>query len=372
MNDRAGAWASMNRSYEIQNRLFQKSPNDLSQRGTMVRTVRLMGFLAQDDGDLAHADALGLQAWELGQPIVAAGPDNEGFPTVISVAWDLANNRGGNGGLWNFADPVAALSWLDRMHELAIVLRPSNRALAAKQLDREALTRAVVLQQLGRIEESRALYQESLRLSRDEAAHSLIETEHQLVCRYLYADFLLSIHEFSAAAAMAPPIPPPLAPKENNRAERSQRADILGQHARIDLSSGHGAAGRREMQESLDTFESLYRGDPNDPTSMGELAFTCFDLAQEASIDPALRRRLYNRAIELTAPFELAHPEVLSATMLIAKANLGLARLETQSKPRRGHAQAAANGFLKILAAHPVQPEANRLLPQAKSLLATN
>jgi tetratricopeptide (TPR) repeat protein len=338
----------------------------------MVRTVRLMGFLAQDDGNLSRADTLGLQAWDLGQPIVAAGPGTAGFQTVISVAWDLANNRGGNGGLWNFADPVAALSWLDRMHQLAIVFAPSNRALAAKQLDREALTRAVVLEQLGRIEESRALYKESLRLSREEAVHTVVETEHQLVCRYLYADFLLSIHEVRAAAAMAPPTPPPMAQKDNNRSELSQRADMLGQHARIDLESGHGASGKREMRESLDAFESLYRGDPNDPTSLGELAFTCFDLAQEAGIDPVLRRRLYKRAIELTAPFELAHPEVLSATMLLAKANLGLARLEKQSAPRLGYSQAAANGFLKILAAHPVQPEADRLLTQAKSLLQKN
>ena len=372
MNDRAGAWLSMNRSYEIQNRLFEKHPNDLAQRGTMVRTVRLMGFLAQDDGDLSRADKLGLQAWELGQPIVAAGPDKEGFTTVVSIAWDLANNRGGNGGLWNFADPVAALGWLDRMHALAIALKSANRPLAAKQLDREALTRAVVLGLLGRTEESRALYTESLRLSREEAAHSLVETEHQLVCHYLYADFLLSIHDVRAASAMAPPVPPPLAPKDNNRSEVSQRADIVGQRARIDLEGGHKAAGEREMRESLDTFESLYRTDPADPTSMGELAFTCFDLAEEGTLDPVTRRRLYKRAIELTAPFEMAHPEVLSATMLIAKANLGLARLESQRAVQRGFLQSAASGFLKIVSAHPVQPEADRLLTQTKSLLATH
>jgi non-specific serine/threonine protein kinase/serine/threonine-protein kinase len=370
MNDRAGAWVSMNRGYEIQERLFEKTPNDLTQRGNLVKTTRLMGFLAQDDGDLAHADRLALQAWTLGQPIVAAGPEHKDFKTMTSIAWDLANNRGGNGGLWNLADPVAALGWLDRMHEMAMALRTSDRPAAAKLLDREAASRAGVLQQLGRDEESGALYKESLRLSRDEAAHSLVETEHQLVCRYLYADYLLTIHDWRAAAATAPPVPPPLVPMDNNRAERSQRADILGQHARIDLVSGRFATGRREMQESLAIFEELYRTDPKDPTSMAELAYSDFDLAEEANLDSAARQLLYNRAIELTVPFERAHPEVLSATMLIAKANLSLAQMEGQPARRRAHAEVAEAGFKKILASHPLQPEANKLLTKVKLLLA--
>jgi tetratricopeptide (TPR) repeat protein len=366
MNDRAGAWVSMNRGYEIQERLFEKTPNDLTQRGNLVKTTRLMGFLAQDDGDLAHADRLALQAWKLGKPIVAAGPGNKDFKTMTSIAWDLANNRGGNGGLWNLADPVAALGWLDRMHEMAMALKTSDRPAAAKLLDREALARAGVLQQLGRDEESGALYKESLRLSRDEATASLAETEHQLVCRYLYADYLLAVHDGRAAAATAPPVPPPLIPKDNNRAERSQRADILGQHARIDLVSGRVATGKREMQESLGIFEELYRTDPKDPTSMGELAYSDFDLAEEPSLDSATRQHLYNRAIELTAPFERAHPEALSATMLIAKANLGLARIESQPARRRTYFEAAEAGLNKILTAHPGQPEADRLMAKVK------
>ncbi len=118
----------MNRGYEIQERLFERTPNDLTQRGNLVKTTRLMGFLAQDDGDLARADKLALQAWTLGEPIVAAGPANKDFRTMTSIAWDLANNRGGNGGFWNLADPVAALGWLDRMGEMAMALpRTSDR-----------------------------------------------------------------------------------------------------------------------------------------------------------------------------------------------------------------------------------------------------
>jgi hypothetical protein len=285
---------------------------------------------------------------------------------MTSIAWDLANNRGGNGGLWNLADPVAALGWLDRMHEMAMALRTTDRPAGAKLLDREAASRAGVLQQLGRDKESGALYKESLRLSLDEAAHSLTETQHQLVCRYLYADYLLSIHDGRAAAAMSPPVPPALVAKENNRAERSQRADMLAQHARIDLVTGHIETGRREMQESLAVFEDLYSSDPNDPTSMGELAYSDFDLAEEPTLESVERQRLYSRAIELTAPFERAHPEALSATMLFAKANLGLSRLEKQPVRKRFYDEAAEVELKKIVAAHPDQPEADRLLAKMK------
>jgi tetratricopeptide (TPR) repeat protein len=367
MNDRAGAWVSMNRSSEIQKRLFDKNPDDLAQRGNLLRTIRLMGVLAQDDGDLTRADGLSLEAWTLGQPIIAAGPGNPAFKSMASTAWDMANNRGGNGGNWNFADPVAALGWLDRMHELAMKLQASDRKAAARLLNREAVTRAGVMQQLDRLDEADASYKEALQFSH-EAGNSLVESQAQFVIRYLYADYLLSIHRVRDAAATAPPVPPPLKPKEDNRAERSQRADVLAQHARIDLESGRVTTGTHEMQESLSTFEELYRSDPKDPTSMGELAYSAFALADEQALAPATRQRLYKRTIELVLPFERAHPELLSATMLIAKANLALARIETQPAPRRAYAEAAAAGFQKILAAHPAQPEAALLLTPARTL----
>jgi hypothetical protein len=86
------------------------------------------------------------------------------------------------------------------------------------------------------------------------------------------------------------------------------------------------------------------------------------------------RKRLYLRVIQVTSPFEKKHPEVLSATMLIAKANLGLAQLMKASggpEWRSTYAQPAADGFSRILAAHPSQPEASRLQAQAQALLAS-
>jgi hypothetical protein len=86
------------------------------------------------------------------------------------------------------------------------------------------------------------------------------------------------------------------------------------------------------------------------------------------------RKRLYLRVIQVTSPFEKKHPEVLSATMLIAKANLGLAQLTKASagpEQRSTYARQAADGFSRILAAHPSQPEASRLEAQAQALLGS-
>jgi len=378
MNDRIGAWASMNRAYDIQKALFEKSPGDLSRRGVLLRTLFLMSYLATDDGDVAQADKLAMQAWELGQPIVAAGPRSPRFSTMISVAWVLANNRAGNGGSWCFADPTAALPWLDRMHGLIVSYRDSLQGSAPSgtapndYMEREAIARADVLRQLGSKEEARGQFQEALRISRGATSRTLVESEVQLVIRYNFADFLLGLHEVAAAEAMAPPLPPPLPLSDTDRSEISQRADMLGQRSRIGLQSGRTHTGRAMMDEALKSFEALYRGDSNDATSMGELAFTSFDLAEEPALDTATRRRLYARVIEVTSPFEKMHPEVLSAAMLIAKANLGLAQLagETHANgERRANASLAADGFSRILAAHPVQPEASRLLAQSQLLI---
>jgi len=379
MNDRAGAWESMNRAYAIQQGIFNKHPGDLVRRGNLLRTTFLMSFLAMDDGNIARADQLAQQAWELGQPIVAAGPTAPRYPTMISVAWDLANNRGGNSGSWCFADPLAALPWLDKMHVLIVAYKdslqgkPTSGTEPADFLEREAITRAGVFRQMGRKEDARAQFQEAFRLSKGDTTRNLVETEVQMVIRYNYADFLLGEHELKAAEAMAPALPPALPLSDSNRSEISQRADMLGQRARIDLENGKVIAGKQMMEEALKTFDALYRADPNDATSMGELVFTSFDLAEEAAVDPATRTRLYLRVIEVTNPFEKLHPEVLSATMLIEKANLGLAQLPSvpgSTRDRTAYAQAAADGFSRVAAAHSPQPEASLLLAKAQSLLS--
>jgi non-specific serine/threonine protein kinase/serine/threonine-protein kinase len=380
MNDRVGAWESMNRAHAIQQGLFDKHPGDLARRGFLLRTTFLMSFLATDDGDIARADQLGQESWELGQPIVAAGPKSPRYSTMISVAWDLANNRGGNGGEWNFADPLAALPWLDKMHRLILSYKDSlqgkapNGTAPADYLEREAIARAGVFFQLGRKEDARDQFKQALQLSQGDTSRTLVESQVQLVIRYSFADFLLNTHDVKAAEAMAPPLPPPLPLSDSNRSEISQRADMLGQRARINLRTGRLSAGKHMMDEALNTFEKLYRGDPNDATSMGELAYTSFDLAEEQTLDPVTRKRLYLRVIQVTSPFEKKHPEVLSATMLIAKANLGLAQLMKASggpEWRSTYAQPAADGFSRILAAHPSQPEASRLQAQAQALLAS-
>ena len=374
MNDRAGAWASIGRSYAIEERLFNRNPADLKQRGLLLKTVRLMGFLAGADGDLRLSEELEQQAWQLGQPIIAAGPSQPRFQTMISVAWDLANNRGGNGGSPSFADPVGALPWLDQMHRLTLIFRnadPSNAARktdVAEYLEREAVTRGGVLMQLGRFDEAGVQFAESVRLAQEEVSQNLVESEAQLVQRFNYADFLLKTHQPRAAQAMSPPLPAPLPLTASDHSEISQRADVLGQEARIDLQSGRLAVGRIKMQEALRDFEAIYQADPSDATSSEELASTCMDIAGEAALDRQTRQQLYGRAIQLMVPFVQKHPEALSVTLDMAKAHLGLASLAAPAD-RHKQAQMAWDGATAVLAAHPLQPDASGVQAAAQDLL---
>ncbi len=372
MSDRAGAWKSMQHAYEIQQRLVDHDPDNLKRRGFLVVNLRLMSFLAAAEGDIERSEALSQKALAQAQPILAAGPLAPRYLTVSSVMWDLSNNRAGNGGSWNFGDPQAALPWLDRMHDLVLRYQkagendPKMKQGALQQLHRESMSRATVYRELDRNEEARAQYENALHEWSANPTHTLTETQSLRVIHYNYADFLLSVNEPKAAAAMAPPLPE--AASHEAGADRSQmrdEADILGLLARIDLRNGRLSKSRAKMERSLSTYEALYREDPNEITSTEELSSTCFDLAEETSLDAATRRRLYLRAMEVGEPYLQRHPSVFSVLVERSKAASGLASLARSAHnpaEQQRWADEAVKGFHAVLAAHPDNPAVRRML----------
>jgi non-specific serine/threonine protein kinase/serine/threonine-protein kinase len=378
MNDRAGAGDSMNRSYVIQKRLFDQHPGDMKQRFLLLRTLRRMGFLAVDSGDLLRSEQLEQQAWELGQPIAAAGPSTRGYATMIAIAWDMANLHAGNGGSWSLADPVGTQPWVDRMNVLlraytaASANNPAKRADAVGLRERAELTEAEIARQMQQPEQARAHFAESVRLGSDGIEGTLVEQEAAMVSRYSFAEFLLGLRETAQAAKLSPDVPPAMKLTDANHSEVAQRADILAQKARIDLQSGRLAMGRSKMDEALTDFEAIYRLDSEDFTNLGELYSSCIDFASEPILPREERRRLYQRAIDLIEPFARKHPAALSLLVDESKARIGLARLAQDAgdhTAQRQHALLAQQMLQSVLAAHPVQPEAAMLLTQAQGLL---
>ena len=83
------------------------------------------------------------------------------------------------------------------------------------------------------------------------------------------------------------------------------------------------------------------------------------------ALDTPTREHLYQRAIDIATTYASGHPQVLSAAMLIGRAQLGLANMTKDGSSRHTHAASAAEQFSKVLAAHTTHPEASRLLAAA-------
>ena len=377
LNDRAGAWDSLNKSYAIQMRLLEKAPGDLAQRGLMLSQMRLMSALAITDGDVARAEQYTDRGLELGKPTLAAGAKAPRFLTLISLAWDRATHRCGNGDLWNTADPVEALRWADRMHELAeqyVAAHASDPAdhNGADMLQREAMARAQIYRQIGRASEARALYDEALRMD-EQGTQDIITVQSAKVTKAELASYLVEIHDVKGANALADG----LLPKEfhENGVDRllsSDEADTLTVLARIDLESGRVAEGKRKVELSMKTLDRLYREDPIDANTNSEYAHAAVDIADQPLLDSPTRERLYTRGIEVAEAYLHLHPEGLSAVLLAGRAEIGLAeiaRAAHHTAEQETHALAAIDDLQKVLQAHPIQPQATLLFAQAKGLL---
>src|SRR6185312_4644586 len=330
------------------------------------------------DGDVVLADKTARQVWDLSQPLLAAGPAYRSFLNVSSVAWDIANDNAGNGDMWNFADPLGALPWLDRAHDIAERYKAGhpdeflNPSLLGSY-EREDITRAQVLLAIGRGAEARSLYEDAIHLT-TLPRNDVIEIQTRKVIQGDYLLYLLSMHDVRAAAALAPSLMvPKFEETENKNPLTADEADLLSLLARVDLETGHTDAGRKKMKHSLDAFEALHSSNPQDLNASAELAWATYRLAEEPALDSATRRELYGRASELGAIYADTHPQVLSAAMLTARCDLGLAELARSAHNTADQHTLAASSiakFSKVLAVHPVQPEASALLLRAKALAA--
>jgi tetratricopeptide (TPR) repeat protein len=357
--------------------LLEKAPGDLAQRGLMLSQMRLMSALAITDGDVARAEQYTDRGLELGKPTLAAGAKAPRFLTLISLAWDRATHRCGNGDLWNTADPVEALRWADRMHELAeqyIAAHASDPTdhNGADMLQREAMARAQIYRQIGRASEARALYDEALRMD-EQGTQDIITVQSAKVTKAELASYLVEIHDVKGANALADG----LLPKEfhENGVDRllsSDEADTLTVLARIDLESGRVAEGKRKVELSMKTLDRLYREDPIDANTNSEYAHAAVDIADQPLLDSPTRERLYTRGIEVAEAYLHIHPEGLSAVLLAGRAEVGLAEIARAARhtaEQETHALAAIDDLQKVLQAHPIQPQATLLLAQAKGLL---
>jgi serine/threonine protein kinase len=372
LNDRRGAWDSMSKGLALQRQLLARHPRDLKQLSMVARQLASMEYLAMTDGDVQKSYDYGMESWKTIQPLLKAGPDAPRFARLSAVAWDIANLYSGNGELWNFGDPAGALPWLDRMHEITTrfaAAKPenANSEVVFGDYQREALSRAQTLAQLGRNDEVRSLYEQALQAS--EAYQQKIEDKQSLkVVRASFADWALQQHDMATVNRLAP-----LLVLEEDDGKPHDRnltatiADALCQSARIDFANGRTASGLARMGRSVAFFEQLYKEDAEDATNSSVMAADFYLFGQQKAVPHGRRQEMYERSIAIALHYARSHPEALSAEVLIGKNEVGLAELAPNIDEKKLHADRAAAALGTVVAVHPTNTEAVTFLSRAQA-----
>ena len=378
LSDRAGAWDSMGKALVIRKRLYAKHPGDLDQLAMLVRTEWLMGSLATTDGDLTKSDRLLRDAWKDAQPLLAAGPTAPRYINLVTIPWNLATLYVGNGDLWNLADPAEGMRWLERQHAIIEAYKnvypaKANDSAVLDARSRELVTLGETLRFSERQPEAKPVFQDLVRTS-EISARTPISIRATRVMKATYADYLIAMHEVAEANALIPEfLPSEFDEKATDRMISGDIADTLALLARIDLESGRFAKAKVRIDRSMKSFEQMYASDPEDANNSSELAHELFYLADEAALDAPTRRRYYLRSIEVTQAYASHHPEALSATLLVGKCKLGLARMARQAndeKATQTYGSEAIVEFEKLTSAHKDQPEARALILRTRSLIS--
>lgn len=374
LNDLPGAWASMRKGLAIQQKLLRRHPDDLKQLSMVARQLAQMEYLAMVDGDLDLSHEFATQAWQTIEPLLKAGPSAPRFIHLDGVAWDMANLYEGNGELWNFADPAAALPWLDRVHDIAeryAAAKPENATShdLYALLQRETLSRAQAYTLLERKQEARQQYEAAILYS--EATRGTAEDRQALTVAHIaFAEWLLREGDLVTLRKFAKSV---VVEDDHGRMQdrnlQETIADELLLLARIHSAFGEHAAGSAARQRGVGIFERLYKQDPHDATNNSVMAHDFYQLAQQAVLPVAERRRFYRRSTEITEAYFSTHPSALSAAVLIGQNNLGLARLAPDAGSRRSFARMAVNQLTKVVNAHPTNMQAQMELAAAQVLL---
>lgn len=379
LGDDKSAEASSRKALEIEQRLFAAHPDDLAQRRRVVRQLQKYSVVFDFTGDRVRENELLQQAWTFGQPLLLSGQKTKRYLLMTVIAYSIALTYCGNGDDWNFADPLAAKPWLDRAQQLIDIYRAEVSkndwdVLARAMEERVRIARGTVSIRSGRIPDAIQLYRDALSLTTVESKDQLEDTARKELQNFL-TDLLLIQHDVAGAKVNA------AEPRAANVHEQMQfdtqlhrdDADDLVLHGRLHLAEGQIARGRKEATDGMLGLETAALAVPTNAQASSGVASVAIQLGNETALPSEQREKYFLRARGLAEDFARTHPTLLSTAMVIGKSDLGLARLRLathSNSEATSFAQAAAQQFQTVLAAHPSNPEAAILLQQATALVA--
>lgn len=375
LNHRRGALDSARKAQALQQRLFERNPT-LPERMQLLRQMRVLEQQTVTNGDPAAAQGIIDAGWKLAQPVLDIGPSAPRFMYVPWLALDRVIVMIGNGDQWNLADPVGSESWLNLSNNLVlqtIQLHPelANTTNFTLTLSNLAFFRAELLQQLGRDSEAEPLLLEALHAVR-RGPPSPDRQQAERAIETTLAEWLLRNGRLQEAKAtvrslrLGTQVEPG---SDHLLAVEDTQIKLLT--ARFALREGHMRDGFNQMDRALLQQKTLYSADTEEIGISSVYAHSMYDMAEEKSVGKKRRAFLYQQAAEVARHYRSTHPAVLSAAMLEGRCALRLAQLaQADHFPAEmlNNANSAAALFHLILQTHPVQPEADRLLQEAKAL----
>ena len=221
----------------------------------------------------------------------------------------------------------------------------------------------------GREAEAIIGFQKSLAQTKPEAHGT--DTMQTSLRGYLTELLLESGDLRGAKKAAIPPSGADVHEKSMDHQLKRQQAEDLILQGRFNLAEGNRSAGTAKIKVGIAALEAARLELPQNAQISSSLAWILFAIGEEKELKADMRQSSYDRARALAQAFGVSHPEALSTSMLIGRCDLGLARLENSAHmvvPGKELAIAAETEFSKVLAMHPVQPEASVMLAQARAI----
>jgi non-specific serine/threonine protein kinase/serine/threonine-protein kinase len=356
LNDHAGARDSMNKGLAIEQQLVAKHPNDLKQLSLLARQLTTISTIEVADGDIVAAHDAVKRCWELVQPLIKAGPTAPRFGRMFEIPLSISDALVGNGDLFGLGDPEAALPWLDRMHQLTATYAaasPANAHSAMIAEEREDISRASALEELGRSAEAGVLLRRALAIFPVNSEHS-DDQQSLTVAREALAEWMLSQNDVAGADRLVKLLPTEVSSRGTpDRNDEATLADDLCLHARVDLGNGRRSQGLAELRQSVAIFERLHREDAKDFIVTSVMAVDLRRLAEQPQVPIELRRQLYERSIATAQPYADSHPQVLGARFAVGQSELGLSRIAASAADRQDHRQRGIADLNQVVSAHP-------------------
>ena len=352
MGDQQAAEKSISKALEMQKKISAELPGDLKERGRVVMIENGLGDLLEGEGKISEAAKLHREAFETAQPIVAAGPKVPRFWDAIPAVWLESTAYSGDGDIWNYADPQQALPLLAQAQDLM------DRWLAAHpEGDKDARTTALrislytsrgnTMRELGRDDEGGATYRQALALADKKpllADRMSLENRRQI--HLTLAQLLLDHGQRKEAVALAEILRPEEMTEKREAGADTRFKMTLAQStaflAMLDLTGGRTREGLSGMEQSFGVLREAAKRDPGVVEPAAILAHNLLEFAGLPQVEDGRRVAMLKEAEIIANDYARAHPEVLSAKLLVGQAELTWAKVEQYRNPMEAHQHAAA------------------------------